>query len=114
MPKRPVPFTLAGVSRRFRGLPSNLKSFGSFNFGCTGTGNLAASEVKAPYDSLLPLGAITWLFSVRSVAASSFHCAAAAATSISRAAAPALRSGSQNPRIVALPPVACMPNIGFA
>ena len=50
---------------------------------------------------------------MRSVLASTFHRSAAAATSISRAAAPALRSGSQCARTVVEPPVACMPNIGL-
>ena len=41
------------------------------------------------------------------------HFCAAASTSISRAAAPALRMGSQDERTLELPPVPCIPNAGL-
>src|SRR5215470_7566537 len=53
------------------------------------------------------------LFSVRQSAASAFQVSAAAAISIARAAAPALRIGSQWPRTAVDPPVAWIPKIGL-
>ena len=61
----------------------------------------------------MPLLWMTMPFSVRQSAGSVFHLSAAAATSIARAVAPALRIGSQCPRTEVDPPVACMPNIGL-
>src|SRR5579864_4186879 len=52
-------------------------------------------------------------FSVRQVDLSTFHCAAAACSSMSRAAAPALRIGSHEERTLELPPVPCIPNAGL-
>ena len=114
MPYFALPFTFCGVSSRFNGLPSSLNSAWGFSLGEAGTACFAALPMSAPYDSLRPFGPSTWLFSVRSSPVSSFQCAAAAATSISRAAAPAWRSGTQWARIVVLPPVACRPNIGLS
>ena len=56
---------------------------------------------------------ITAPFSARHSALSTFHVCAAAATSSSRAAAPALRSGVNAARTLVLPPVPCIPNMGF-
>ena len=114
MPYFALPFSLPGVSSRRVGLPRMRKSFGSFSDGFSGTGILAATPTSAPYATFLPLLWITWLASVRHSSAGTFHCVAAAATSIWRAAAPAWRSGSQCARTVVEPPVACMPNIGLA
>ena len=47
--------------------------------------------------------------SVPHVAGSTFHCAAAAASSIARAAAPALRTRSHSVHVLVLPPVICIP-----
>src|ERR1700675_2018330 len=51
--------------------------------------------------------------SVRQLDLSTFHCAAAAWSSMSRAAAPALRIGSHEDRTLELPPVPCIPNAGL-
>ena len=48
MPYCAVPFTFAGVSSRFAGVPINLKSFGSLRVTCAGTGSLAALSASAP------------------------------------------------------------------
>src|SRR5216683_712889 len=53
------------------------------------------------------------LFSVRQEDLSTFHCAAAACSNMSRAAAPALRIGSHEDRTLELPPVPCIPNAGL-
>src|SRR3984957_4982360 len=52
-------------------------------------------------------------FSVRQVDLSTFHSFAAACSSMSRAAAPALRIGSHEDRTLELPPVPCIPNAGL-
>src|SRR5580658_1095232 len=52
-------------------------------------------------------------FSVRQVDLSTVHFAAAAWSSMSRAAAPALRIGSHEDRTLELPPVPCIPNAGL-
>src|ERR1700720_2972090 len=52
-------------------------------------------------------------FSVRQVDLSTVHCVAAAWSSMSRAAAPALRIGSHEDRTLELPPVPCIPNAGL-
>src|ERR1700685_3666070 len=52
-------------------------------------------------------------FSVRQVDLSTFHCVAAAWSSMSRAEAPALRIGSHEDRTLELPPVPCIPNAGL-
>src|SRR5579871_5702773 len=51
--------------------------------------------------------------SVRQADLSTFHCDAAACSSMSRAAAPALRIGSHEDRTLELPPVPCIPNAGL-
>src|SRR5438445_2384697 len=56
---------------------------------------------------------ITAPFSARHSALSTLHVCAAAVTRSSRAAAPALRSGVNAARTLVLPPVPCMPNMGF-
>ena len=82
--------------------------------GLAGTGNFAASSAKAPYPSFFPEGlCTTMLSSVLHVPGSTFHLFAAAAISISRAAAPAFASGSQEARTLVLPPVPCNPKIGL-
>ncbi len=53
-------------------------------------------------------------FSARQVVGATPHFRAAAATSISRAAAPALRKGSQEPRTLREPPVPMRPYFGSA
>ena len=48
-------------------------------------------------------------FSARQLDGSTFHDCAAAAISIIRAVAPALRSRSHSDQVLVLPPVICMP-----
>jgi len=43
-----VPFTFAGVSSRFAGVPISLKSLGSLSATFSGTGSLAACSASAP------------------------------------------------------------------
>src|SRR5258706_21727 len=73
-----------------------------------------AASARLPYVSLAFVGASkTTPFSARQDFLSTLHFCAAASTSISRAAAPALRMGSQDERTLELPPVPCMPNAGL-
>ena len=48
MPNRAEPSTLAGVSRRFAGVPMSLKSLGSLRATLPGTGSVAAMSTSAP------------------------------------------------------------------
>src|SRR5205807_912453 len=74
--------------------------------GSFGTGSCAVCATSLPYVSRRLLGACTTApRSARHEARSTFHVDAAASISISRAAAPALRSGSHEVRIAVLPPV---------
>jgi hypothetical protein len=78
-------------------------------------GMCAASAETAPYASLRPVsGWSTSPLCARHDAGSTFHRAAAAATSMVRAVAPAWRSGFHAPRIAFELPVACTPSKGFA
>jgi len=106
MPNTALPSTLAGVSSRGTRVPSRRKSFGSLRGGSFGTGSCAAFATSLPYvrRRLLEL-CTTAPRSARHAARSTFHVDAAASISISRAAAPALRSGSHEVRIAVLPPV---------
>ena len=60
-----------------------------------GTGSFAAAAARAPYPIVRPLPEWTtsWFFAVHSPAGT-FHCAAAALTSMVRAVAPATRNVS--------------------
>ena len=106
MPNCAVPFTLDGVSRRCVRWPSRRKSFGSLSGGFAGTGSAAAFWASSPYVSrwLVPVCATT-PFSVLQAAGSAPQVCAAAATSIARAVAPALRRMSHDVRTLVLPPV---------
>ncbi len=98
---------LSGVSSRCTARdPIRRKSFGSFSVGLCGTGNWAADAAKAPNSEVLPDGlcSTTPAWTVISEAGT-FHCAAAAATNISRAAAAARRSCIQEFAIEVEPPV---------
>src|SRR6266700_704005 len=106
MPNTALPSTLAGVSSRGTRVPSRRKSFASLRGGSFGTGSCAAVVTSLPYVSRRLLGTCTTApRSARHAARSTFHVDAAASSSISRAAAPALRSGSHELRIAVLPPV---------
>ncbi len=100
------PVTIAGPSIRGTRVPTIRKSFGSLSGGSFGTGSFAASPARAPKPSRRPVGACTTNpFSARHSPAGDFHRCAAAATSISRAAAPALRSTAHEEITLSLPPV---------
>src|ERR1051325_1684590 len=111
IPSTALPSTLAGASGRGgrgrgRRVPSRWKSFGSLSGGSFGTDSCAAFATSLPSIARRLLGACTTApRSARHDARSTFHVDAAASISISRAAAPALRSGSHDVRIAVLPPV---------
>src|SRR3989442_8626170 len=89
-----VPFTLLGASSRLAGVPISVKSFGSLRVTSAGTGTFAAASARSPYESFLPVaGWLTIPFAAWHDAGSTFQRCAAAAMSIMRAVAPALRSG---------------------
>ena len=78
--------------------------------GAAGTGSFAAAATSAPKARRRPLGACTTApASARQAAAATFQRAAAAATSISRAWAPARRIGFHSERMARLPPVLMSP-----
>jgi hypothetical protein len=115
MPNTAAPRVFRGVSRRGTAFPMRVKSFGSLRRGFSGTGSFAAAAARSPYPMRRPEAAwITIPFPVVQEAGSTFHPAAAAETSISRAAAPALRSGSQDWRTEDDPPVLIRPYLGSA
>ena len=86
-----APVVLATLSTRWTpSLPMRVKADASFSFGSAGTGSLAAASARAPKPALR-LPALTTPLDTLIVAGSTPHCRAAAATSMARAAAPALR-----------------------
>ena len=85
-------------------MPISRKSFGCFSVTSLGTGSLAAASANSPkLPEWLPL--FSTPLSMVMLAAGTFHVSAAAAMSICRAAAPALRSCSQLLAIEVDPPV---------
>jgi hypothetical protein len=115
MLKTALPVTLSGVSSRFVGWPTMRKSFGSLSGTSCGTGSIAAAAATWPYGMRRPLlPCSTSPFSVRHSDGSTLQLFAAASSSIARAAAPALRSGSDMPATLVLPPVIWMPKPGCA
>src|SRR5437879_9328160 len=114
IPNWALPSTLGGVSRRRTRVPRIFQSFGSLSGTSAGVGSAAAFSTSLPYVRRRLLGVwITAPFSARHSALSTLHVCAAAATSSSRAAAPALRTRVNAARTLVLPPVPCMPNMGF-
>src|SRR5256885_2243058 len=106
MPNTALPSTLAGVSSRGVRVPSRRKSFGSLRGGSFVTGSWAALARSLPYVPRRLVGPCTTApRSARHAAGSASQVDAAASISISRAAAPALRSRSHDVRIAVLPPV---------
>src|SRR6201987_6050246 len=98
-------------STRGLAVPMMRYSFGSLSGTSLGTGNAAAFSTSAPYSILredflgsTPLPPIA-LHSLGGTP----HVCAAAVMSISRAVAPAFRSGSQELRTLSLPPVVMSP-----
>ena len=88
---------------------------GSLSVGAAGTFRAAAVVASAPYDSRRDEPACTTTpRSTAHSAAGTPQVRAAAPTSISRACAEAVRSGSQRLLTLELPPVNCSPNLGSA
>src|SRR5215831_6049659 len=110
MPKIGLPVTLSLVSRRGAERPRRFQSLGSLSFTSAGGSSLEAACATWPKRTLRFEG--RWmivLFSASQSAASTFQ-RCAAAISISRALAPALRRYSCEARIDWLPPVAIEPH----
>ncbi|MDT4864515.1 hypothetical protein FQZ97_992790 [compost metagenome] len=103
-----MPLTLAAESLRGSGWPISLKSLGSLSLTCCGTGCSAAALASSPKLACLPEAAC-----LSTPSATAISCAdtrqrwAAAATSMARAVAPALRNCSQELAMALLPPVPC-------
>ena len=97
---------MSGTSTRPSGLPISFHSDSGLSFGSFGTSSFAASAATSPYASFLPEA---WWCTAPSCArhspALTPQRAAAAPTSISRAAAPAWRSGTKFCRTERLPSV---------
>ncbi len=88
------------------------QSFACLSVTSFGGAIFAAASATAPNVTVRPLGAwVMTLFAARHSDAATPHCAAAAAISISRAVAPALRSGSWELRMLRLPPVEKSPQM---
>ena len=88
-----MPVDLASESMRCTGVPIKVKFLGSLSTTSLGTSSLAAAATNSPKQPLwLPLLS-TPLLTVM-LSAETFHCCAAAATSMARAVAPTLRISS--------------------
>ncbi len=105
--KDAVPLDFAFESVRGTCLPMNTKSFASLSLIALGTGCFPAASASSPKVAFLPLACDTTPFCTRIASAGTFHCSAAAATSIARAAAPACRYCSNELAIAVEPPVPC-------
>ena len=115
MPKTALPFTLSGVSMRLAGVPISVKSLGSLSATFSGVGSFAAASASSPYFRLWPVaGLITSPFSAWQDAGSTPHSFAAAVISMTRATAPARRSGSHQAGTEVEPPVTWNPSSGLA
>src|SRR5215470_14693938 len=106
-----MPVTLSVVSSRFVGLPAIFQSFGSLSFTSFGCSSLPAASATLPNVVLRPDGAcVMTLADALHSDTGTFHCSAAAWISISRAAAPPLRTYSCDSRMPRLPPVPKSPH----
>ena len=104
IPKIARPSTFSGVSRRLWDFPITLYPSAVFSVTFAGRGNLPASSASAPKLSRAFVAVLTTvLFSALHCVWSTLHRAAAACTSISRAAAPACRRGPNELRMLPLP-----------
>ncbi len=112
IPNSALPFNFSGVSSRLIGLPISLNVFGSLSCTFAGGVSLAAADARCPYVRLRFGPFSTAPDSVRQMDGSTFHCCAAAAISMARAAAPAWRNCSSPDHTLELPPVICMPKAG--
>ena len=110
MPNFCTPMTLAGMSKRSIDLPMIFQSFGSLSFTSFGGSRLPAASATWPNVSLRPLGVCVMVPSAATHSeAGTLQRSAAAAMSISRALAPALRRYSCERRIVWAPEVCMLP-----
>ena len=99
------------MSKRAGEVPISFQSFGSLSFGSLGTSSFDAAAAILPYVVLLPDECVITLFAALHSAAGTPQLCAAAATSISRALAPALRRYSCDSRMARLPPVDMEPKM---
>src|SRR5271165_2084393 len=100
------PSTLSGVSRRFTPLPAIFQSFGSLSL--TSVGGSIFEAALATLPKVVERFDFVWLITPASALhseAGTFHSLAAAWISISRAAAPPLRTYSLEARMPRLPAV---------
>ncbi len=93
------------MSKRAGEVPINFQSFLSFSLGSLGISSLDAAAATLPNVVRLPEEWVITPFAALHSAAGTPHSCAAAATSISRAAAPAWRTYSCESRMPRLPPV---------
>src|SRR4051812_21958300 len=112
MPYFAVPFTFDGMSTLGTDVRRIVKLSGFLRAGLVGTSSTAAAEASSPKVALRPDAAwVTFDFAAAHSAAGTPHLAAAAASSISLAAAPATRMpNSPVPRTDVDPPVTWSPN----
>jgi hypothetical protein len=86
------PVVFAGLSRRRRSaLPISVQAPASFNVTSAGGVSFAAASASSPKVAFLPLAWLTTPLETVISPAGTFHCLAAAETSITRAVAPARR-----------------------
>ncbi len=109
MPNCCFPVDLAAASRRFTGLPMMAKSRGSFSLTVAGTLWRMAASANSPYVAFCPPGPYSTPLAARTWSGLTFHCAAAAATSMARALAPISRYCVNEWAMLPEPPVICMP-----
>ncbi|MCY1367471.1 hypothetical protein D9M68_762480 [compost metagenome] len=105
-----LPSVLSALSLRDRrSWPISVKSSGDLSLTSFGSGWRAAASANSPKPACLPDAAwlTTPLLTLIS-AAGTCHCSAAAATSMARALAPALRICSKELAMAELPPVPCI------
>ncbi len=108
----PVDFARAS-SRGSFSLPTILNAEGSLSLTSLGTGCLAALPASSPKVAFLPAPACATTPSLTVISpAATFHCLAAAATSMARAVAPASRNCFQEFATEVEPPVSWMPPFG--
>ena len=101
-----MPLVLATESRRGIVWPISRHSLGSLSRGSEGTGREAAEAASSPNRACRPEGAWRTMLSATVISETgAFQRKAASAISISRAAAPALRSWNQELATAVEPPV---------
>ncbi len=103
-----LPLVFARLSWRGTRLPINLNCFESLSFTSAGTGIAAAFSASSPKLAFRPPLCETTPFATLISAAGTCQVSAAAATSMARAVAPALRLCSYELAIALLPPVPCI------